>query len=276
MSEISQILDDVKQIPVSSQTIARLLNIINNPTKGIKDLERIIKLDPGLTSRLLQTVNSAYYGVKTKVSDITTAMALLGFNTIKTLAFSIAILDALSTDIEGIFSYDDLWKHLIYTANLSHLIAIEKRNADPELCYICGLLHDIGKLIFAKFMPKDYRLAIALMRTEEVTEMEAEERIFKTNHQEIGYELLLRWNIPEEITIPIKYHHTPQKATSYENVACIVGIANYSVSKEICASVREVKVLSLDENIWSKVGIDADTIHRLANQVGNVVHFFDD
>lgn len=190
--------------------IAELIDVLNNPWSSAGDLARIISVDPVLSSRLLRMVNSAYYGLINDIVDIKQAIAMVGFNAVRTLAFCMTIFDNFfELNQKESFNKEQFWIHCLATGMTAKYIAIELKLENPGGYFLAGLLHDIGKIFLYQFMVRDFYRVLGLAQTRGLAFFEAEKIILETNHAEIGKYIMKQWKLPEALVKTIYYHHTP-------------------------------------------------------------------
>ena len=110
--------------------------------------------DPALCTRLLKLVNSAYYGFDRKISSLTQAVVILGFNEVRSVAMSAIVIDAFQR--KAGFDYRAFWIHAVGTAATASALAKQLDRSGDEDGFVCGLLHDLGRLVLVANGPKPY------------------------------------------------------------------------------------------------------------------------
>jgi putative nucleotidyltransferase with HDIG domain len=216
--------DDLPTLPIIA---TQIFHIASDPSTSGKELSHIIMRDPALTSKLLKTVNSAFFGHPQKISSISQAIILLGNDDIVDIAFGLAAAKIFNIKpIKGFIDPNNLWHHAICTA----LIAQDLCRNIPEyadIAFTAGLLHDVGKIFLIEKFADMYVKAHANNANYNLPLFELEEDIFGTNHAMLGKELASRWNLPEALVHAISYHHQPFSAPSHSGIAAIIGLADY-------------------------------------------------
>lgn len=205
-----KIYSKIDELPTLSGTVTHLLNLLEDKNSNALLLTEVIKKDPALTAKILKVANSAYYGFSQKISDLERAVALLGFNMVKSLAISIGVMKNLPSQKKSSgFSEKELWRHSVTVAIL--LREIGKRlypHEDTEYLFILGLLHDIGIVVFNQFFSDLYNEVLddaGLLDRKEIYMVE--QKIIGVDHGEVGGMLLTRWNFPSIISLPVNNHH---------------------------------------------------------------------
>jgi putative nucleotidyltransferase with HDIG domain len=211
--EKNKIIEYIGKLPGFSSTMTKIIDLANDPTSQPKDLVQAISLDPILTAKILKLINSAYFGMSSEVVSVNRAVILLGLNTIKNLALSSAIASALRIqNRHAPFTNEQFWEHNLACGVGSKLLAqkmgINKMNWEEY--FICGLLHDIGKIIFVELFPEEYRDFLDELKEKDRPDiLEEEEKTFGTTHPEIGVIIAEKWKLPQLLVEAIREHHNP-------------------------------------------------------------------
>ncbi len=207
---IQQVYSRIEELPTLPVVVPKLINLIEDEKSDASGVTEIISHDPALTAKILKVANSAYYGFSQKITELEHAVALLGFNMVKSLALSIGVIRSFpeGKDTEY-FSHDGLWLHSLTVAAIMNELA--KKHAGKNInksLFIIGLLHDIGKLVFDQFFHDDFQKAIKFANENDKVKLhDAELEVIGIDHCELAGILLERWNFPPGIMNPIKYHH---------------------------------------------------------------------
>ena len=150
VSDIEKVLIPcVKEIPSVSPAMAKLLEICDDKDTSAADLSQIVETDPGIAAKVLGIANSALYSPRHRITGVSDAVILLGFDEVKRISLTATVFEKMikppkKKHFDRIF----FWRHCLCVAILSRTIAEECRYPKPEQAYVCGLLHDMGKIIF--------------------------------------------------------------------------------------------------------------------------------
>jgi len=131
----------VDSMPAFPKNVQRILALTSNLACSPKDLVNIIGKDPVVTVKVLRVVNSAYYGLSTRMTSIDHAVVFLGFNTIKNLALSMAAISMLPSNPLAGFDGQRYLVHSLTVAGLARRLAQQLPEADPNDCFIAGLIN---------------------------------------------------------------------------------------------------------------------------------------
>jgi putative nucleotidyltransferase with HDIG domain len=212
-----------------STTAQKVLRICNEPNTCANDLNRAISLDPVLTGRVLQLINSAYYSLPSKVNSLTRAIILLGLNTVRNLVLSFAVFESFSKhDTFRAFSASDFWAHSLSVAAAAKLLSIQ--NGVPlqerEDYFVAGLMHDIGKIPLNHLFPGEYRQAVELALGSGRETRFGEQEVIGVDHCEVGDMIARKWQLSPAFAAALGRHHDPpEEAEEGMRMAGVVGFA---------------------------------------------------
>ncbi|MFW5733647.1 MAG: HDOD domain-containing protein [Oceanidesulfovibrio sp.] len=222
-------LSDVKQdLPYSLSLLRDLFGMTGESSRASMDeIAQTIAHDQGLTTKILALANSAFYGLQAKVSSVSRPITLLGLKAIRNL---VLILGAQAVTVRhslpDSFLLGPYWKHQLSVGVIAKTIA-EKRNAlDPDILFTAGLLHDFGKILIALHRPDDWQTIKAIVANRGMQHNLAEELHWGLEHGLVGAMTLNSWNLPQELTEPLNWHHSPALAGDFRDDASIICLAD--------------------------------------------------
>ena len=208
-----RLLRMVDRMPPFPQSVTKLLEMTANINCAPKDLVNVIEHDPVLTGQVLKVVNSAYFGVSRQIASVRHAVVFVGINTVKHLALTAAAIGSLPRTTAAGIDMQSYLRHALTTATISRLLAQRYGSGtsdDVQLVFLAGLLHDIGTVACAQFMPDEYNMALREGLSDPVLLVRAERRIFGVDHAEISAMLLQKWTMPESVVEAVRHHLDPQ------------------------------------------------------------------
>jgi len=221
---VYRLLSQIQDLPALPASVMQIMQLTEDPSCSVAELTTVLMTDPALAARMLKLANSAYYGFSHTVSSVQQAVTLLGFSTLKNVLLSASVFDvykisSLSIDIPG------LWKHSVATASASKLIAKKVRYPQPEKAFTIGLLHDIGKVVIARYMPRSLTEIANMVRAENCALFDAEVRVLGMSHAAVGAYVLHRWKLPNDVCDAVAYHHAPSQSSFqfYLSAICYLG-----------------------------------------------------
>jgi putative nucleotidyltransferase with HDIG domain len=208
--EIRRIVGSVGELPSLSSTYTRLTEAVSDPDASIGQVAEIIEEDVAMSAKVLQLVNSAFFGLAQKVTTLQNAASYLGMETIKNLALASEAFRVLTLDSRIPQTViESMQKHAHSVAAIVAALPVEKNSRDVTV--VAALLHDIGRLFIASFMPDQFCAISALVKERGCKTYEAEEEVLGTSHAEIGAYLLGLWGIPNLAVEAIAHHHHPMR-----------------------------------------------------------------
>lgn len=196
-------------VPVLPEILVRLLEACDNQATPLTQVASLIDKDPSLSYKVLQLVNSAYFGLKTTYSGVDQAVVYLGANSVKNMAVTAAVHQVFNSEVYNSlthFNIHTFWHHSLKCACLSRRLAEHSGQANPDDAYLGGLLHDLGKLVLVSAYPDQYDTVLAEALQQEDL-LEIEQNHIGANHAEIGAWLVADWHLNSLIGDAISFHH---------------------------------------------------------------------
>jgi putative nucleotidyltransferase with HDIG domain len=188
---------------------------LQSPEASINKVGKIISHDPSMAAKILQLANSAFFGRRHNMSNITAAVSYLGLDHVTKLLLTIHAFEEFVPAVNGLISVEELWRHSNNTAIQAKKIAEEQLACGnmTDDAFTAGLLHDIGKLIFASRCPEEYATAARMAKENASPLWVVEREIFSATHAEVGAYLLAIWGLPNPIVEAVAFHHNPASTT---------------------------------------------------------------
>jgi len=214
------------KLPSPPSIALRLLETLRMEEFSLGDIARTIQSDPALTARVLKVVNSTFYAPSDKIGSIEQALNTLGVHVVKNIALSFTLVEDLSLHSEGVFDIDYFWKRSIIAAIGAELFS-DYLATDDDAIYVAALLQDLGILIMHCYYPDEYSKLILEKNATRVPLDVLETKAFGFRHQDLCSEMLQMWGLPENIYMPIRYHHGYREAPEqYRHQARILFLSN--------------------------------------------------
>lgn len=203
----------IRNLPSLPTVYYDLLQEINAPDPSIKRIGNIINNDLGMTAKILQIINSAFFGLPHRVNSVDQAVALLGLDTLRALVLHVNIFSSFPSGRTVVSSISSLRDHSLLVGCLAKMILQQEQvqKEFTEKAMLAGILHDIGYLLLAQ-MPDISRQVIQMSREHNCSLVEAEYMVTGISHAESGAYLLGIWGFEEELVETIAFHHQPSQA----------------------------------------------------------------
>lgn len=221
MTPVEKLLEDDIRLPSPPAIAVRILDLVKRDSSSYRELADLIQADPALTSRILRLANSGFYAMPRKVSNVDTALAVLGGNALKNIALSFIIAQVFQGRRAERFDFTRLWRRSVTSAVAGQLLASEVGFRSDDT-FITTLLQDIG--IGAMFLCRrnDYLAVLDEKAVSGRAVTTVEQEIFEFDHQEVGAGLLKMWGLPSNVYEPIRYHHDVESAPLHVKPLCEV------------------------------------------------------
>lgn len=209
-------LDRVKNLSAAPAVLAALMQTLSDPRSSAGDVAEIVAADPALTGKLLRVANSAYYGAKGEVATPSRAVALIGYSEVRAVCCVIAAAAMLPMGRPlRHFDRADFWKHSLATGTAAKMLAARAKAVDPELAFVSGLLHDMGKLVFQQYANQQFAEALDQAQDTETPLRQTERTFLGLDHARLGRWVAQHWQLPDSIVAAVGRHHDPMPAAKH-------------------------------------------------------------
>jgi HD-like signal output (HDOD) protein len=231
-NKLRSVVSGVASLPSLPKVYSEIVEKLNSPEVTVHEIGETISNDPAISAKILQLVNSAFFGVGRRISSAGEAATLLGLDAIKQLVLSVELFsqfDEQKLNCTG-FILDELVEHSIRVGLLAKQIAISEHAEKKiiEESYLSGFLHDVGKLILVDNMPDEYKQVVELEQTEQIDTYVAEREIFGTEHGSVGAYLLGLWGFADTVLEAIAFHHFPNRVEAIKfSPLTAIHVANF-------------------------------------------------
>lgn len=273
MSKITldQLVDKVDDIPAFPQTVINIMQLLKEPRSAAIDIEREIMKDQGLTTKVLKMANSAFYSGRRQIKTVVDATVLLGFDTVQSLVLASTVGKVMERELKG-YSYERnaLWRQSQISAIMAKTIAKKTRAANQDIAYTAGLLKDVGKVILDEYVSESYKEILDKIANDTVSYVDAEQEVLGFNHGQVGAKIIEKWQLPQELSEAIEYHHRPFEALMNIELVSIVHVSDGLVmmmglhdgidtlGHEFFSDA--VKILDLNEEKLNKIMVEVEQI----------------
>lgn len=209
--QLKRVVSQVGTLPTLPELYDELMAECRSSIATAASVAEIIGDDVGMTAKILQLVNSSYFGLRVRVANPAHAVQMLGFETVKALVLCAHVFARFDAARAGGFPMVQLWKHSLAASAFAGRVARLER-ADQHLvddASVAALLHDCGQLVLAAATPARYAEAMALAAARGISLHEAEHLVFGTTNASVGAYLLNLWALPDPIVEAVAFHHAP-------------------------------------------------------------------
>ncbi|MEQ8253126.1 MAG: HDOD domain-containing protein [Smithellaceae bacterium] len=210
MKTVDRILKSISTLPAFPATGNKVAQLLRKPDYSVAEIANVIKLDPSITANILKMANSVYFGTRQKISTINDAVVHLGQKNLLRAIQTAGVSKYYKKGAGGYYDKaTDLWEHSVAVALMSQIISMKITGEEDTTLYTAALLHDVGKIIMGEFVRDSLAKISALVSTQHVSFVEAEQFVIGINHAELGGKIAAYWNFPVEIREAISFHHRP-------------------------------------------------------------------
>lgn len=227
-------LTDLPTLPV---ILRRLFEVLQDEKSTFVDIANVIKHDPTLTEKILRVANSPYFGHAGKVNSLEQAIMFLGYDLVRGICLGTSVFRFLGRP--GRESLGKLWQHSYEVGIIAANISEHACNIERGTCFVSGLLHDIGRVIFLTLHREKY---ISMLSTDNIFLKEIE--VFGIDHPAAGGNFLEKALLPEEIVCSVRYHHKPSMCTRYRETSSVISLAE-ALSRTFFPKIE-------DDGIWTE------------------------
>jgi putative nucleotidyltransferase with HDIG domain len=267
-AKLNRIIRRVEDLPTLPRTVLRITELVNNPGTSARDLADVVVDDQVLTARLLRLVNSSFYGFPRKISTVTGAIVLLGFDAIRNLLLTTSILDLFSNKSRKTdFNREKLWDHSIGCAVGAKIIGSYLKYERVEELFVAGLLHDIGKIVEMLFLPKDFAQIVSIVEKENILLFSAEEHVLGYTHADLGRLLAKKWSLPSKIESVIANHHQPDAADDFKLEAAIIHLSDILCRALDIGSGGDSRIPALNKSAWEVLGLGISAVEPVMHAI---------
>ncbi len=258
---------------------ARICEVLNSPVSTASDAARVIGMDQSLAAKLLRLVNSAFYGFPTKVDTLSRAVTIVGSRQLTTLALGISVVSLFRDLPPGLVEVKAVWKHSVACGlAASALAGCAARGRDGmERLFVAGLLHDVGRLVLYRNLPRPSGRALRLARRKNMLLCLAERQVFGFDHATLGGVLLSGWRFPESLIRAVRSHHGPGRP-AWTVEPAVVHVADLVVNAMRMGSSGEIFVPPLVPEAFATLGVApgalGEAMARVDEQVESVLAVF--
>ncbi|NVM21162.1 MAG: HDOD domain-containing protein [Desulfobacterales bacterium] len=266
-------IERIPSIPIVSQ---KIMKIAGDESVSFKELVKIIEKDQALAVKILKVANSSFYGFLSKVSSLHHAVVILGINEVKSIVLGFSVHNFFSHSATDDFNRTQFWKHSIVCSQVAKLLGAHFNIQDDDSIFLCGLIHDMGKVALDQYFHEDFLRIIEYISLNNTTFSKAEKEILGTTHYQIAAKLLKQWQFPDKVIMQVLYHHAPWQDKNHGANHIIIYLANILAKLAGYPCLPSEKQIDLHEfansqefNFVIKSGFDLDyqTMEKLLIQI---------
>lgn len=260
----------VERMPAFPKSVQSILELTRKIDVDAKAIVQVIEKDPVMTVKILRIINSAFYALPRQVASVNHAVVMLGINTVKNMALTLAAAGMLPARNDADFDAGQYLLHSLAVAGTSRLLAQKLGDTDVNEAYIAGLLHDFGKIVFAQYFPDEFRSALEQASSGMPLHL-AEQAALGTDHTVTGSLLAEKWQFPPALVAAIKDHH--QADSHRDGLGRCLFLANELVRQQGVGFAGNSVLADCPAGLTAVLGNDWPSI---ANSLPELAHIFNE
>jgi len=205
--DIIKIIEQADDLPTLPTVATKVISVTSGTETSVKEVGELIEKDVALSAKILQIINSPFYGFSRGITSVSEAVGLMGFRQVGNLALGISVMNVLPQDNTMGFDFENFWERCVgHAVAAVKLTAISKPESSHSI-FTTALLQDIGTCLLVRYAPLLYGYALAISKERDIHIAVSEREVLEADHAEIGASLASHWNLPATIRIPICHHH---------------------------------------------------------------------
>jgi len=227
--KLRAMVSKMRSLPTLPALYVELKEAIESDRSSFKDIAQIVQCDIAITAKVLQLVNSAFFGLRNRMDNLQTALTYLGLESLKAIILTTDVFSKFSQEEIETFDIEALYQHSVFVSMVARKImgSVKRDQGLQDIACTAGMLHDVGKLIFIRNMADEYKNVYQRAQEESKPLYEIEREVLGVTHADIGGYLMSTWGLPEEIVNIISLHHSPAEAlVDTQSPMAIVFMAN--------------------------------------------------
>lgn len=267
---LQALVTDTQRLLSLPDVVVRVNQLTDDPNSSISDIEKVIRQDAGLSTHLLNIVNSPFYGFPSSIDSISRAIMIIGSQDLRNLTLASSATKMLNGLQNKLLDMRHFWQHNLYCAIIARELGRQNEDIHPERLFVAGLLHEIGRLVLYSAEPEACAELVEQANREKRPLFELEQETFGFSHNELGAELGRKWLLPKSLTETIRHFHDPSQAdTRYQYDAAMINIAdatacNLDKESNLCGFTKPI-----NSEIWNMTNLTPEQVGQILPEIRN-------
>lgn len=257
---LDQLIRNAGKLPPSPQILPKLQKLLRDENSSMSDIASLMKLDATLAAQVIRVSNSSYYASTERVNNIEGAVNRIGYNDVNKIVGAISSKNMFGDSLP-LYNLQDgeAWKISILCATTMYMLApgIE---LDGDIAYTIGLIHAIGMVIINNYYMEYGIIGSEIEHYPKGMSREDEKKLFGFDYGQAGAALLMKWNFPKEIYMPVQYQFTPHNCSKHREFACLLSLVKQAIEQFRAEPEELYESFNPDPKALEIVQMDAETL----------------
>jgi HD-like signal output (HDOD) protein/ActR/RegA family two-component response regulator len=257
--KLKNLIGQLDSLPSFPSIYLQIISELNSEDPSIETIADLVIQDPALTAKMLQVANSAAFGVAQKVSNPFDAVQLIGLNTIRTIALSAHVFRDFENTSAQKFSAQQVWDDALRCSRITRLIMRLEKIDETETEDACtaAMLRNVGKLMLAKSLPREFEQTLALATEQNLTLPEASQKILGAAHPGVAAYLFGLWGLATPMVEAVAFHLQPSESeTRTFSPLAVVHVAHV-LTNELWPDKNSGQAAALDLEYLTAIKMDS-------------------
>jgi len=255
--QLEDLLTKAKALPSIPRVVSEVMNELNQDDPDTRLISNAIATDPGLTARMLKLANSAFFGLNRQIDSVQEAIAILGFNHLRTLVQAVALGSSFKA-VPGV-NLEQFWRYSLNTAKICRTLAKSLKLPDGA-AFTAGLVHAVGDLVMHIGMPEEVARIDFSVSPFDLKRAEAEKTVLGYTYADVSAAFATRWDFPEAIVTALQHQLLPFEGDTYEKMAGVVHMASWRARAQEINLDRDGMAATFPDVVAILLGLDLDMV----------------
>lgn len=266
---LQRAMSRITEISSLPEITTRIIQVVEDPQATARDMHEIVKNDPGLASKVLKVVNSAFYGLPSQIASLDRAIIMLGLSAVKNIALAASLARLFKVEaLSDRFGARDLWRHCVAVGVCARSLANKACIGEAEEYFVAGLVHDIGLLVIGQLFPTKFRAVAERCYNHPQSYCAAERELVGADHQAFGATLSTKWKFPPALRYAIAYHHEPGSLRpEFRKVVTFISVADTICGKMQHGYYLTAQAQEVTEGQLETIGLNAGSMGEVCQEL---------
>lgn len=264
---LQSLINERMKLPSLPDIYNKTMASIYNADVPIADIAQIISKDTTLSAKVLQLVNSSFYGLLKPVETLPHALALIGTDQLLTIVNGVSVVSVFKDLSSSMLNMRQFWEHSVACGIVCRQLASYMDGiVNSERYFVAGLLHDIGRLVMIQAIADDMAGSMAKARVKRCPLVWTEKETLGFDHAQAGAYLSKTWNLPVTLEQMIRYHHEPL-SVHQNNDPAVVAVADFLVTALQIGSSGNAFLPCFSREIWERLDLNPNILDNVVFQL---------